>query len=62
MAAVSAIHPEVIGNHEETISVIKEEGPTLGQTLRDPEGIPVLVGEEVNMETFEREFLQTILD
>lgn len=62
MAAVSAIHPEVMGSHEETISVIKEEGPTLGQTLRDPEGIPVLVGEEVNMETFESEFLQTILD
>jgi len=62
MAAVSAIHPEVMGSHEEKISVIKEEGPTLGQTLRDPEGTPVLIGEEVNMETFESEFLQTILD
>lgn len=62
MAAVSAIHPEVMGSHEETISVVLEEGPTLGQTLKNPGGISVIVGEEVNMETFETEFLETILD
>lgn len=62
MAAVSAIHPEVMGSHEETISVILDEGPTLGQTLVDPKGTRVMVGEEVNPDAFETEFLQTILN
>lgn len=62
MAAVSAIHPEVMGSHEETISVTLEEGPNLGQTRIDPGGSAVMVSEEANPEVFEREFLQTILD
>ncbi len=62
MAAVSAVHPEVTGGHEETVSVILEEGPTLGQTIATPDGTPVMISEEVNIESFEKEFLQTILD
>ena len=62
MAAVAAARPEVMGSHEERIRVILEEGPTLGQTLPAPDGSPVKIGEEVNKETFESRFLETLLD
>lgn len=62
MAVVSAVHPEVMGNHEETITVDLKEGPTLGQTRIDPKGVSVRVCDEFNRATFEELFLKTILD
>lgn len=62
MAAVSAVHPEVMGNHEATISIITEEGSALGQTLLDPAGTEVRISGEFNAETFENVFLKTVLD
>lgn len=62
LAAVAATKPEVMGSHTMSISIVTEEGPSLGQTLPDPEGIDVRFFEEFNRETFEREFLETVLD
>lgn len=62
LAAVAATKPEVMGNHTLTISIVTEEGPTLGQTLSDPAGVEVRFAEEFNRETFERELLETVLD
>ncbi|MCC6882475.1 MAG: hypothetical protein IT576_10020, partial [Verrucomicrobiales bacterium] len=62
MAAVAAAHPEVMGSHEATIRIITEEGSQLGRTEPTPDGTPVKVGEEVNLESFERLFLTTLLD
>ena len=62
MAAVAAAHPEVMGSHEDTIRIITEEGNQLGRTEPTADGISVKVGEEVNLESFERLFLTTLLD
>ena len=62
MAAVAAVHPEVMGNHEATLTVDLEEGPTLGQTKVTPDGVSVRVCEEFNREAFEERFLRTVLD
>lgn len=62
MAAVAAAHPEVMGSHEATIRIITEEGTQLGRTEPTTDGTPVKVGEEVNLESFERLFLTTLLD
>lgn len=62
MAAVAAVHPEVMGNHEVTIAVDLNEGPTLGQTKAADEGVSVRVCEEFNRGAFEVRFLTTVLD
>jgi 5'-nucleotidase len=61
-AAVAAAHPEVMGSHEERITVVTDEGPTLGQTLVAPNGVAVKVGEELNRSSFEDQLLKTILN
>lgn len=62
MAAVAAVHPEVMGNYDTAITIDQSEGPTLGQTVTDPAGVNVRVCEEFNPEVFEDLFLKTILD
>jgi len=61
LAAVAAAHPEVMGSHEATISVVTDDGPTVGQTRPDPAGRPVRLGEEVNLTAFEERLLAVLL-
>jgi inosine-uridine nucleoside N-ribohydrolase len=62
LAAVAAAHPEVMGSHEERISIVTEDGPNLGQTVPGDIGVRVKVAEEVNRATFEERLLKTILN
>jgi 5'-nucleotidase len=61
LAAVAAAHPEVMGSHEATLTVVTDDGPTLGQTRPDPSGRPVRLGEEVNLTAFEDRLLAALL-
>lgn len=62
LAAVTAASPEVLGAHEERVSIDTKEGKTLGQLRRDPNGVRVQIGEEINRETFEERYLKAVLD
>jgi 5'-nucleotidase len=62
IAAVSVAHPEITGSHEAHLKVVTQEGPSLGQTQPDAAGTPVTVAEEINLETFEKIFLGTVLN
>ncbi len=62
LAAVATARPEVLSCREERIRVVTEEGPELGRTVRDEEGTPVCVVEEIRREMFEDELLATLFD
>jgi pyrimidine-specific ribonucleoside hydrolase len=65
LAAVVAARPEVAGSYNANVQVEIKDGPTLGQTKNvaaGTAGAAVRVGEEVNREAFEADFLKTVLD
>jgi 5'-nucleotidase len=63
LAAVVAARPEVAGSYNARLQVETKDGPTLGQTRSVATGgASVRVGEEVNREAFESDFLKTVLD
>ena len=62
LAAVAAANPEVLSFHEETVSIVTQDGNTLGQLRRDPNGTRVQIGEEINRATFEERYRKAVLD